>query len=57
MREVTATSAAFEPRVREQAIAAARETLGEPEFTRAHAEGLALDVEEALALAGTVAVA
>ncbi len=57
MREVTATSAAFEPRVREEAIVAARETLGEPEFTRAHAEGLALDVEEALALAGTVAVA
>jgi tetratricopeptide (TPR) repeat protein len=57
LRATTGTSAAFEPGVREQAIAAARGTLGEPEFTRAHAEGLALDVGEALALAGTVSVA
>jgi predicted ATPase/DNA-binding SARP family transcriptional activator len=57
LRATTGTPAAFEPSVREQAIVAARGTLGEPEFIRARAEGLALGVEAALALAGTVCVA
>ena len=51
MREATATSAAFEPGVREQALATVRGALGEAALDRARDAGRGLGLEAALALA------